>query len=310
MRRFALLVVAVLLGAGVGVGALPATGATTSLRAGPLARGEASPSPGTLTASAVGFAEQVLTEAPVPSGSEPSSSLPPVLDQAMERPGFPGLIDLHRIYSSPASPEAVEADVLGRLPRGAKTTGTATFGGPSGSGRGFAVSLPTSGPNEYLAQLVYSMVAHGSGSVVRVDAQSVWEPNRTETETIAGGAVAELTGFAALSLARPSSGPVTVRLDKSESAPLVGALNALAVAPKPDCMEEATLYTVVLHANGNARYEVTGEQCASTVEISLNGRQLAPLYDGDCSVVRLVSSYLPRRATGTRLAASQCRSGA
>src|ERR1700677_682382 len=110
MRRFALIAVAVLLGVGAGGGALAATGAPTSRHVRQLGGGEPSLLLSTRATSAAAFAEQVLAEAPVPSGSKPTSSVPPLLDQAMQRPGVPGLIDLDRIYSSPASLEEVEAD--------------------------------------------------------------------------------------------------------------------------------------------------------------------------------------------------------
>lgn len=306
MKGLASLAVAVLLAVAVGVATLVATGSTRSEHLRSVAGRDPVIPRGSGVLSAAAFARTVLAEAPVPTGSEPISSVPSVLDQAIEHPGIRGLIDLHRSYSSPDSPEEFEANVLVHLPAGATRTGTGTFGGPSGSGSDFIVSLPTSGPNEYLAQLVYSMVASGNASIVRVDAQCVWEPDRTAAETIPRGATAELTGYAALSLARPSSGPIAVRLDANASARLTGVLNRLPVAPPPNCMEDALLYTITFRSSDGAEDTVIGDECAATVEISVSGQGLASLHDVGCSVLRLVRNDLPRRATGTRRAASQC----
>jgi hypothetical protein len=254
------------------------------------------------------FAARVLAEAPLPAGSQPAKSVPTSLDQPMQRPGTPGLVDLYRIYATPESPSAVTNDVLAHLPPGAKRTGTGTFGGPSGAGSGFVLTLPTSGQNEYLAEIVYSIVPHQGGSVVRIDAQCVWEPDRLRSETIPRGATAKLTGYAALSLARPSSEAATVVLDASDSDCLANSLNGLPVAPQPNCLEDSVLYQVVFHAPNGADFDATGDECEGTVELSVNGRQLAPLNDARCSVLHLVATYLPARATGTRKAAAQCRS--
>ena len=260
--------------------------------------------------SASAFAEHVLAEAPLPAGSQPTTSVPTTLDQPMQRPGTPGLMDLHRIYVTPESPSAVTSYVLDHLPPGAKRTVTGTFGGPSGAGSGFVLTLPTSGQNEYLAEIVYSIVSHQSGAIVRIDAQSVWVPDRTGSETIPRGATAKLTGYAALSLARPSSKPVTVVLDAGSSARLANSLNGLAIAPQPDCMEDSVLYEVVFHAPNGTNLDASGDECEGTVELSVKGRQLAPLDDARCAVLHLVATYLPGRATATRQAAAQCRSNA
>jgi hypothetical protein len=200
--------------------------------------------------------------------------------------------------------------VLAHLPPGAKRTGTGTFGGPSGAGSGFVLTLPTSGQNEYLAEIVYSIVPHQSGSIVRIDAQCVWEPDRLGSESIPRGATAKLTGYAALSLARPSSEPATVVLDANDSARLANSLNGLPLAPQPNCLEDSVLYQVVFHAPDGANFDATGDACEGTVELSVNGRQLPPLDDAKCVVLHLVASYVPKRTTGTRQAAANCRSNA
>jgi hypothetical protein len=185
---------------------------------------------------------------------------------------------------------------------------SATFGGPTGSGSGFVVTLQTSGANEYLADLVYSFAALGTGSILRIDAQSVWVPARPKTEIIPRDGSATLTGYAALSLARPSSGAASVRLDARDSARLARALDALPVSPRPECMEESIVYRVEFRTDRpDLSYQLIGLECESTVEISQSGRQLLPLHDSACAVMRLIGDLLPAKAIATREVAAGCK---
>jgi len=104
--------------------------------------------------------------------------------------------------------------------------------GPSGDATGFFLSLPTSGPSQSLAMLLYATTATSGGQyALRVDAQVVWVPDRSSSEAIPPPAGAQLTGFATLSAANPSSGPVSVQLGEADSARLAAAVNALPLAP-------------------------------------------------------------------------------
>jgi hypothetical protein len=151
-------------------------------------------------------------------------------------------------------------------------------------------------------------VAFDSGSILRIDAQSVWVPARPESESIPRDWTATLTGYAALSLARPSGGSASVGLDASDSARLAQALNELPVSPRPECMEESIVYRVVFRTHDSASsFQVIGLECESTVEITQSGRQLLSLSDSACAVLRLVGALVPLRAIATREVATGCK---
>jgi hypothetical protein len=140
------------------------------------------------TASAAGeqFAAQVLASAPIPPGADEWSAPPPaVLSGPSQTIGVSGLIDLDELYlvgessGPPGSGNPTLSYVLTHLPLGSSVMGGVGGGGPDGSWEGFVVSLPTSGANEYLAQLLYATTETAGGYyVLRIDAQVVWVPDR------------------------------------------------------------------------------------------------------------------------------------
>jgi len=253
------------------------------------------------------FARKVLDEAPVPGRSRTTTSVPSTLQRPMERLGISGLVDFSRIYYTTESPNAMQDYVRAHLASGAKISTVATINSSKGAVSGLVVTLPTAGPNEYLAQIVYAYFASGIGSVLRIDAQTVWESGRTKTETIPQNATVELTGYARLSLANPSSGPSSIRLDQRKSAQLVAALNALPLAPNPGCHEDALLYGITVRASGAKQsYEVTGYGCGAPVEMSVDGHRLPALHDKNCVVLTLVKAFAPPKAVGTRRGVAAC----
>jgi hypothetical protein len=255
---------------------------------------------GSSASSSTRFADQVLAEAPIPLGSRPLSRTPPLLDEADETPAFPGLIDLHRIYSTADSPTQVLAFVLSHLPKGASDSGRGTSGGPTGSTSFITVSISTSGQHEFFAELVYTVLANRTGSTVRIDAQSVWEPSRSPTEKIPAGATAKLIGYRVISIAGGSTEPVSQTLGRRQSATLVRALDELPVGPSPTCLEDPILYQIVFRTPVGPAYKVAGGNCAKSVTISVDGKELQPLYDSHCALMKLVGELVPLRATSTR----------
>jgi hypothetical protein len=257
-------------------------------------------STGSASSARVRFADQVLAEAPVPLGSHPLSRAPSLLDEPDETQAFPGLIDLHHIYSTADSPNQVFAYVLDHLPKGASDSGMGTSGGPTGSTSFVIISISTSGPHEYLADLVYSVLSNPSGSTVRVDAQTVWEPSRSPTEKIPTGAVAKLIGYRLISIAGGATEPVSLTLGKRQSTMLARAFDELPVGPGPTCLENPILYQIVFRTPDGPAYQVTGGNCAKSVTILVGGRELQPLYDAHCTLMKLVAEYAPIQARSTR----------
>ena len=90
-------------------------------------------------------------------------------------------------------------------------------------------SWRVSGQHEYLAELVYefALVGDTNETEIRVDSQTVWEPSRSAAEQAPAGGIVEVTGFSQTSDADPSSGPVTVQVNRAQARALRAALNAL-----------------------------------------------------------------------------------
>lgn len=252
------------------------------------------------------FATQVLAEAPIPVGSYALSSAPRLLNAPAESPDIPGLVDLHRIYATPESPDAIRNDVLGRIPKGADETGKGSSGGPGGSTSDFEISIPTYGANEYFAQLVYTIATSAIGSRVRIDAQSVWEPDRRASERVPAVAIAELTGYSTVSAEAGGEGAHSITLDPSESTRLAEALNSLPVGPKPTCLEGWVVYRIVFRTLSNGTYTVDGNLCGFLMGLQENGRTLSELHDARCSFSRLIAKFLPNGAIGTRQLVARC----
>jgi hypothetical protein len=261
------------------------------------------------------YAVQVLDAAPIPPGAQPWTAPPPaILDEPSQSVGFSDLIDLHELYQvdEPAgSPQSGPLDsfVLARLPRGSRETGSGSTFGPSGDAGGFFFSLPTSGPNEYLAQLLYETTETGGGAyLLRVDAQVVWVPDRPSSEVIPVQVSAQLTGYTTISDMNNSSGPVSVQLGQAESVRLAVAVDALPPAPQTLCMENSLLYTITFSPLGGSgqTHVVSGWFCPKVVDVSVGAAQLPPLSDAGCSLLHLVISLLPAQAAGTRSAAANC----
>jgi hypothetical protein len=270
------------------------------------------------TPSAAGeqFAAQVLASAPLPPGAQEWTATPPaVLATPMQSIGVSGLIDIHELYlvdepASPALSNPLNGYVRAHLPAGSKEMGGGSMFGPSGDATGFFLSLPTSGPSQSLAMLLYATTATSGGQyVLRVDAQVVWVPDRSSSEAIPPPAGAQLTGFATLSAANPSSGPVSVQLGEADSARLAAAVNALPLAPGTFCMEDSLLFTITFQPppfSSSPSYSVSEDLCGATVYVSVGATHLPALSDTGCSLGHLVAGLLPARAAGTRSAAADC----
>ena len=267
-------------------------------------------------ASGEQFAIQVLDSAPIPPGAQEWTAPPPaVLDAPPQTIGVSGLIDLHELYlvdepAGPALSDPLNSYVRAHLPAGSTETGGNTGSGPAGDDTGFFLSLPTSGPNEFLAQLLYETTETTGGAyVLRIDAQVVWVPDRSGTEAIPPPAGAQLTGFAMLSAANPSSGPVTVHLGEADSARLADAVNALPLAAHTFCMEDSLLFTITFNPpsfSSNPTHVVSEWLCGATVDVSVGAIQLPRLSDAGCALRHLVVSLFPEQAAGTRSAAGNC----
>ena len=269
------------------------------------------------TPSAAGeqFAAQVLASAPIPPGAQPWTAAPPaVLADPMQSVGVSGLVDVHALYvigepAGLADTDPLDSWVLAHRPAGAVIQSTGSSGGPDGDATGFALSLPTSGPNESLKMLLYATTATSGGEyVLRVDAQVVWVPDRPAAEAIPPPAGADLTGYATTSFLNASDGPVSIHLGEAQSTRLADAINALALAPGSICKEDALLYTITFYplSGSGLAYDVSGWLCPKNVDVGVGATRLPPLNDHGCSLLRLVAGLLPAKAAGTVGAVADC----
>jgi len=257
------------------------------------------------------FAHRVLGEASIPPDARSTSTVvSPWLEHPLETPGSGGLIDLHRQYLIARLPGAVESYIEAHLPDGTKVTSTGSSGGPAGTAIGLVVSLPISGPNEYLAQLAYDVAPAGTHAAeLRVDAQTVWLPNRSAEELAPAQGIVDVTGFSLVSLASGSSGPVTVQLSSTRATGLRAVLNSLPLGPAVGCHEDPLLYEIAVRSTtgGASSFEANGYACGAMVLVTEHGRRKSPLHDAHCSLLHTVIDLLPAQmANGTRLSTAGC----
>jgi hypothetical protein len=252
----------------------------------------------------------VLGQATVPPGVQPTNTVVSSwLEQAAQAPDVPGLIDLHELYLVDEPPNAVVNYVKAHLRVGA-VAGTGTSNSPNSSATDVVISLPISGPNEYLSEVTYDAVPDGSsGAELRVDAQVVWLADRPAQEDAPSDALVDVVGFSRISLDQGSSGRVAVELSGRRTTELRKVLDALPLAPQPTCMEDSLIYQIVFRPGPGLRpsFEADGYECGATVLVTESGRSMSPLHDTDCSLLRAVIGILPaHEANGTRLSGRSC----
>ncbi len=260
--------------------------------------------------TATSFALRVLKEATIPPGAHPTHKvLCGWLSHAASSVAISNLTDLHKLYVVAKSPDEVENFVKAHLRHGAKVTSTGNGSSSTCTEEDVEVSLPTSGNNEYLAQLVYTIAPVGTVSELRTDAQTVWVPNRPVGEVAPAGRVMEVTGFSESSAAEGSSGPVTVRLDNPQAARIRRAFNALPRSPRVMCMEDSVLFEITILSKAGLRpfFAASGYECGGTVAVTEHEETLPSLYDRNCSLLRVVAKLLPPKAKATREIAGECK---
>src|ERR1039457_3240166 len=150
--------------------------------------------------TAASFALRVLKEATIPPGARSTHKVVCGWLLHASSVAIGDLTDLHKLYLVAKTPYEVESYVRAHLRHGAKVTSSGCGGSPQCTEEDVEVSLPTSGNNEYFAQLVYTFSPVGTGSELRIDSQTVWVANRPAGEVAPTGRVMEVTGFSTTSL--------------------------------------------------------------------------------------------------------------
>ena len=282
--------------------------ASLSLAAGatePFASGAAKPTPGKA------FADRVLDEAILPPGARVTTSAGSApLDAPFETIDPEAAIDIHRYYFVDESPEAVESYLEAHTPPGSKLISEGAITDTSdGDLPGIVYSIPVSGEHDVEADLDYLSGAVAGGAMIRVDAETVWEPSRPRTERAPDHGVVEVTGFSRSSVMRGSSGPVTFVVPAARARSVIGVLNALPLGPSGICMEDVLLFEIAVRPSKGSPplFEAEGWQCPPEVEVTEHGRSMPALYDANCALLRAVVKVLPvHEAEATREAAIGC----
>ena len=263
------------------------------------------------------FANDVLAVAPVPVGARAwHGRLPAGLAEPPTAPG--PAIDRYRAYvASAASVSRLRQYVPAHL--GGATWASSGSGSPP-TPDSVEFSLAVVGPHEYSATLSYAMLALGGGGclgheqtrapcVLRVDAIALWEPSRPTDEVAPLRDTVVLSAYSAVSvvITRPVS-TYTVSLGPAQSRELVRQLDSLPLGPGASCHEGAVVYELAVKppSGQGPVFQVTGQQCAAAVDVSVGGRPLHSLADRACALLDLVRRFAPVKAIGTRSAEAGC----
>ena len=144
-------------------------------------------SPRTITERAVA---DLLAAAPVPPGAHPMTKSPiAALDQPPTSPASDNLVSRTKWWTVGGTPDSALRYVNGHLPAGLqRTEGFGEMRGPgllldylSSAADGSRWTRPTIYTE---LQLLVSVTPLGSGVAVRVDAQAIWQPQRTAAEHV------------------------------------------------------------------------------------------------------------------------------
>ncbi|MGH9087847.1 MAG: hypothetical protein ACRDYZ_07005 [Acidimicrobiales bacterium] len=219
--------------------------------------------------------------------------------------------DAHGIFSVAVAPSALVAYVRRHLRR-SWSVGGPQFGPPPG-GATLLVRLPGRGAHFEEGSLSYEAVPTRTGADVRVDAMVVWKPSRPSDESVPAVGQVVVTGYAASSLSRGSTGPTTVSVTGSAARRVRRDFDALALAAPGSCMESENVYALQFTGRvGLPEVSVGAGTCPSPGEVSVtsDGSQMAPLLE-DCRLLRAVAAVLPpHEAAYTHRRAAACRSSA
>ena len=284
----------------------PAASAATST---PATSSAATPSPATSTAAAGrAYAEQVLSEAVLPPGSEATSTVAaPQLGTAPQALFLPDAdrYEAHAFYVVDLPTSSVLPSVQDHLPRGWAVVLTEPPSGPPPPGETVVqVAVPVAGAHHQDALVTYALVADGGGTEIRVDSQVVWNPARPGDEAAPRSGDVRVTGYSSSSLDSGSSGPVTVLVGGTRAERLRKAFHGLARAAPGDCMENETAYSIgfLPRRASKPTFTASAWTCPTpgTVQVASGGRPMATL-EPDCALARAVVAVLPEgRAAFTR----------
>jgi hypothetical protein len=235
------------------------------------------------------FSKQIMQHATLPPAARLTTQ-PPAAPEAAARPEISGLVDRAAFYVVDEPPAAVASYIASHSAGQVKVDATATNEKGGTVETSVITSLQVGGPNERAAFLIYGITPVANASVIRVDAQTSWVPNRSPSESAPSAAGGTLVVPSA-----PEANPITIKLGRRQSNLLKNVINSLPLAARAYCAEAQPSYRLTLlpASKLTSPFEVTGYNCGDTVLVKTQGRELPPLDDEDGRLMDTLRHLFP-----------------
>jgi hypothetical protein len=221
-------------------------------------------------AAALQALRQLLDNAPLPAGAQRLGHGIPGLSEPFDT-GSPNDLDRTRFFAAPSPVTAVLAYVRADVPHGMTEDSSGSSGGSNASAvKSVTFVTPTK------LYLSYSVTQRGSGSAIRVDAQTIWVPNRPSWTVVPGSVTSAEVTVVRKALNKNQGGAPTVRgtFTGDAARQLAAAINALPSAA-PEGMHScpailvAASDVIVFHSpTGVLRISREGGICAFDARIT------------------------------------------
>ncbi len=264
----------------------------------PLARTRTSGPESGSRAEALALARQLLSRLALPPGARPARM--PVVPRLLRQPASSiaaiGLVDVHRLFSLPQRPSAVQHFLLTHVPASMRRYELGGDISPAGTQLRDVGYEPRSVPGGiFRAQLVAAVVpGPGATSLLRADAEVVWFPRRTAAEHIDPASFRRVIVSARVLNPRPHT-VTRVITSPAVIARLAGLLNGLPAAPglSMSCPAMLTTYRVKFSAGAGREPETTATAAGClTDQITVNGKAQPALWDRSGRLVTAASKLL------------------
>jgi hypothetical protein len=284
-------------------GLAPAGAAQSSVSRATPSGGESS----RISVSPRSYAVSLFSKVPLPSGAialaTPIEPLSPVTGSL----GSLHVVDVVRYYLLPSS-FGLSSFAESHFPRSQWQGSGSSFDGGYHFSDSFSVMPLCLNRHAAACEVTYSgVILAGKKQELRVDVSVVWLAVHVGRLPTTG--VVTVTGYDKISVMNPSSGPVRVTLNESESSKLRSAISQLRTSPGGMCVEDSTLYTisVATKAEGKVFWSAIADECPGALYVTGQGGRFA-LSGRSCPLEKLVATFFPaKEAQGTRSGLKVCQ---